>query len=212
MNLATLKTLIQNYTENAETTFVSELDNMIKQAEERILRMVTLPDFRKNQTGSLTSGSRFLSTPSDFLSSYSLAVTDGSSVKSYLLFKDVNFMDEAFPASQTGLPQYYGLFDRDTFVLGPTPNGNFAVEVHYRHKPESITAASSGTSWLGDNAENALLYGCLSEAYTFMKGEQDMQAQYEQRFQESIARLSNLGTGLDRQDSYRSGHLQREVM
>ena len=211
MNLATLKTLIQNYTENNETTFVLELDDMIKQAEERILRLVTLPDFRKNLTGVLTSGSKFLTTPPDFLASYSLLVTDGSGNKSYLLFKDVNFMDEAFPGGEPGLPKYYGLFDRDTFVVGPTPNGNFAIELHYRHKPESITAASSGQSWLGDNAENALLYGCLVEAYTFMKGEAALIGLYDHRFQESIARLSNLGSGLDRQDSYRSGHLQLEV-
>jgi len=203
MNLTKLKQLIQDYCDNSETVFVADLDDIIKQAEERILRLVTLPTFRRNMSGNTLSGNRFLSMPGDFLAPLSFSVTSGST-KSFLLLKDVNFLDEAFPAGETGLPRFYGLFDESTFVFGPVPDQNYAAELHYRYKPESITASSDGTSWLGDNAENTLLYASVVEAYTFMKGEADLLGLYQQRFDESIARLANLGSGLDTRDDYRN--------
>jgi len=203
MNLAKLKQLIQDYCDNSETVFVADLDEVIAQAEERILRLVTLPNFRRNVSGNTLAEKRFLTMPEDFLSPLSFSVTSGTT-KSFLLFKDVNFLDEAFPSAQTGLPRFYGLFDEKTFIFGPVPDQNYAAELHYRFKPQSITKASNGTSWLGDNAENALLYGCLVEAYTFMKGETDLLQLYQQRFEEAIGRLKNLGSGLDTHDDYRN--------
>ena len=153
----TLKQTIQDYLETTETTFVSNLPNIITQAEERILKEVQLPDFRKNVTGSLSSDNEYLSTPTDYLAIYSLAV-DNSGYE-YLLNKDVNFIREAYPVSTvTGVPKYYSLFNESTIIVAPTPSSSFDVELHYFYRPESITVAASGTSWLGDNAENALLY------------------------------------------------------
>jgi len=207
MNLTKLKQLIQDYCDNSETTFVADLDDIIKQAEERILRLVTIPDFRKNVSGNVLAANRFLDMPNDLLSVLSFSVTSDST-KSFMLQKDVNFLDEAFPASETGVPRFYGLFSDESFVLAPVPSSSFSSELHYRAKPESITAASSGQTWLGDNAENALFYGSVIEAYTFMKGEADLLQLYEGRFQESIERLRNLGSGLDARDDYRNGKLR----
>ncbi len=203
----TLKQAIQDYTQNSETTFVNNLSVIITQAEDRILKSVQLPDFRKNSTGTTTSGNQYLSTPSDFLSPYSLAV-DNTGYE-YLMFKDVNFVREAYPQSSTqGVPKYYALFTDASFILGPTPNGNYTAELHYFYKPESITVASSGTSWLGDNAESSLLYGCLVEAYTFMKGDPDMMQLYAGRYEDALAKLKALGEGYSTTDSYRSGSVR----
>ena len=200
----TLKSTIQDYLETTETTFVNNLGVIVSQAEDRILKTVQLPDFRKSTTGSMTSGISYLSTPSDFLSPYSLALNNSG--YEYLIFKDVNFIREAYPvAATTGVPKYYGLFNETSFILGPTPGSGYSVELHYFYKPESITTASAGTSWLGTNAESALLNASLVEAYTFLKGEPDLLQLYEGRYQEAIAQLQKLGEGFSTTDSYRSG-------
>lgn len=200
----TLKTAIQDYLQTTETSFVTNLPTFITQAEERILRTVQLPDFRKNVTGTLTSGDQYLAMPSDFLSQYSLAIDNTG--YDYLLFKDANFIRESFPSSTTqGVPKYYGIFDDANFIIGPTPNANFDVELHYLYKPASITTDPSGTSWLGDNAENALLYGSLIEAYVYLKGDPDMMSLYQSKFDESLAQLKILGEGFNTTDNYRSG-------
>ena len=204
----TLKQALQDYVESDETTFVTNLPNIITQAEDRILKDVQLPDFRKNVTGSLTSGNEYLSAPTDYLGFYSLAV-DNSGYE-YLLNKDVNFIREAYPVSTvTGVPKYYAVFDETTIIVAPTPNASFTVELHYFYKPESITVSSTGTSWLGDNAENALLYGCLVEAYTFLKGDTELLQLYVAQYGEAIGRLKNLGEGYGTTDSYRSGAVRQ---
>jgi|TARA_R110000824_G_scaffold74975_1_gene190423 hypothetical protein len=204
----TLKTAIQDYVDNTETTFVNNLDEMIRIVETRIFYAVQLPMFRRNVTGSLTSGGQYLSQPTDFIAALSFAVTSGNN-RTYLLPKDVNYINEAYPDStETGLPKYYGIFDDDFFIVGPTPDSGYATELHYAYQPESITVSASGTSWLGDNAEDALLYGCLVEAYTFMKGEPDLITNYTERFAAALQRLGNLGEARNRRDQYRNGALQ----
>lgn len=198
----TLKATIQDYVQSTETDFVANIDTIIKQAEDRILKSVQLPDFRINKTGTLTSGNQYLTMPSDFLAPYSLAVDDSG--YEYLIFKDVNFIREAYPSSSTtGTPKYYAIFDENTFILGPSPDDNFTVELHYFYKPASIV--DDGTSWLGTNAESVLLYGCLVEAYTFLKGEADLLQVYMARYQEALEDLKGLGEGYSTTDSYRSG-------
>ena len=204
----TLKTAIQDYTQNSETTFVNNLPIIIKQAEDRILKSIQLPDFRKNVTGTLTDGNQYLSTPSDFLAPYSLAIDNSGS--EYLVFKDVNFIRESYPVASTeGIPKYYAIFDSNTFIVGPTPNANLTAELHYFYKPQSITESSDGTSWLGTNAESSLLYGSLYEAYTFMKGEPDIMQLYATRYQEALKELKELGEGYDTTDNYRSGSVRQ---
>ena len=210
MNYSELNQAIQDYTENNETTFVSQIPTFVRQAEERINRAVQIPDLRRNQTGNLTASNRFLAQPSDFLSVFSLAVIDGSGDYEFLLPKDVNFIREAYPSvSTTGKPQYYGIFDDEAFILAPTPDDSYTVQLHYYYDPPSIVDA--GTSWLGDNAETALLYGSLIEAYTFMKGESDLINLYTARYNEAIAQLFNLGEGRNRMDSYRDGEPRARV-
>ena len=205
----TLKTAIQDYLETSDSTFVSSLPTIITQAEDRILKSVQLPDFRVNKTGTMTSGNPYLQTPSDFLAAYSMAV-DNSGYE-YLLFKDVNFVRALYPdEAATGVPKYYALFDDASFIVGPTPNANFTVELHYFYKPESITTAASGTSWLGTNAESTLLYGCLVEAYTFLKGDPDLMQLYMGRYDDALAKLKSLGEGYNTTDSYRSGAVRQE--
>jgi len=206
----TLKSAIQDYTDNTETTFVSNLTNIIVQAENRILKSVELPVLRNNQTASVTSGNSYLATPTDYLYPYSIAIIDSDSNYNYLLNKDVNFIREAFPASATtGVPKYYGQFDDDFFILAPTPNANFNCELHYFYMPQSITATSDGESWLGTNAPEVLLYASLVEAYTFMKGEPDIMGNYENRFKEALGRLTLESDSYNRKDAYRSG--QRRI-
>jgi len=210
MNYAELIASIKKYTENTETDFVAELPNIVKQAEDRIYHMVQLPMFRRSQSGTLTSSNRFLNTPTDFISVFSLAVVDASGDHAYLLNKDVNFMRQAYPsATTTGQPRYYALWDEDTFVLAPTPNASLTTELYYFYKPESIVTAS--TTWLGDEAESALLYGSLVEAYTFMKGESDLLQLYDNRYKEALVKLKELADGKNRQDSYRSGQVRVSV-
>ena len=204
MTYAELKSLVQNYLQNTETQFVSDLPKLIEQTEERILKTINLPVFRKNVSGTLTSGNQYLATPSDFLDNFSLSITN-SSEQSFLLFKDVNFIREAYPnASTTGIPKHYALFDDSTFIVGPTPNAAFTVELHYFYRPASITAGADGdTTWLSTNAKNALLYGTLLESYVYMKGDPDLMATYEKRFMEALVRLKNLGEGDNTVDTYR---------
>jgi len=204
MNYTELTQAIKDYTENTETTFVSQIPTFVRQAEERINRSVLVPELRKNVNANTTSSNRFLAVPSDFLAVFSLAVIDGSSNYHFILPKDVNFIREAYPATgTTGQPEYYAIFDSSNFILAPTPNSNYSVQLHYYYDPASIVTSS--TSWYGDNAESALLYGSLLEAYTFMKGEQDVLALYKARYEEAISQLYNLGKGLNRADSYRNG-------
>ena len=203
---ATLKTAIQNYTDNTETTFVATLDTFIKTVEDRILTSVDLEYFRKNATASMTSSNQYLAVPSDFLSSFSISIINSSS-KEFLLQKDVNFVQEFNPnSSTTGTPRYYARFDNSNFIVAPTPDANYVTEVHYYYRPTSLTSGSdSGTTWLSTNAPNALLYGCLVEAYTFMKGEQDVMAMYDKRFAESLSRLKDFGEARENADAFRRG-------
>ena len=201
-----LKTAIQDYTDNTETTFVNHLSDFIKGAEDRIFKNVDLELFRKNVTSSLTASDKFLTVPSDYLASFSLQITTSGS-EDILLQKDVNFLQEAFPTSaSTGVPRFYAVFDVNNFILAPTPNSNYAVELHYYYKPTSLTAgADSGTTWISTNAPFALLYGSLVEAYTYMKGEADMMQQYEKRFTDQLMRLKDLGEARENEDAYRAG-------
>ena len=205
----TLKSAIQDYTQNTETTFVNNLAVIITQAEQRIIKSVELPNFRKNVTGNLSAGNQYLATPSDYLYPYSLAIIIDSNY-SYLLNTDVSFIREAYPlVTTTGNPKHYAQFDDNTFIVGPTPNADLTAELHYFYIPQSISASSDGTSWLGTNAPELLLYGSLIEAYTFMKGEPDVMINYEKRFQEALQRLTLESDGYNRKDAYRDG--QRKI-
>ena len=217
MNYTELCANIQDYTENTFTA--DELATFTKQAEQRIYNTVQLPNLRKNVTGTTTSGNKYLACPTDFLAVYSLAVIDANNNYEYLLNKDVNFIRQAYPSTSSadyGTPAHYAIFgplstnvNELVFLLGPTPDANYSVELHYFYYPESIVTA--GTSWLGDNLDSALLNACLLEAITFMKGEQDMVALYNERYVQSIALLKNLGDGKDRMDAYRDGQVRIKV-
>tara|TARA_B100001057_G_scaffold47515_1_gene42325 strand:- start:159 stop:806 length:648 start_codon:yes stop_codon:yes gene_type:complete len=204
--LATLKTAIQDYTDNSETAFVTNLPNFIKAAEEKILKTVDLDYFRKNVTSAFTSSDKFLSVPSDYLASFSLQITTSGS-ESFLLQKDVNYIREYTPASTTtGVPKYYARFDENNFIVAPTPDSNYALELHYFYRPTSITAgADSGTTWVSTNAPFALLYGSLVEAYTFMKGEPDVIQSYNGLYTQYLERLKDLGEARENTDGYRVG-------
>jgi hypothetical protein len=202
-----------------------QINLFITQAEERIYNTVQIPALRKNVTGLTANGNKYLSCPDDFLSVFSMAVIDGSGNYEYLLNKDVNFIRAAYPnPSSTGLPQYYALFgpattsdvtpvitNELTFLLGPTPDSGYTVELHYYYYPTSITVSSSGRTWLGDNYSPALLYGAMVEAYIFLKGETDMMATYKGKYDEALAQLNRLGTGLERGDAYRDGQAKIKV-
>tara|TARA_B100001057_G_scaffold262343_1_gene262568 strand:- start:903 stop:1532 length:630 start_codon:yes stop_codon:yes gene_type:complete len=204
MNYTELTASIKEYTDNTENTFVNNIPNFVRQTEERIYRSILIPELRKNVTTSVTSSNRFLAKPTDFLAVFSIAVVDGSSNYSFLLPKDVNFIREAYPATATtGLPVYYSLFDGDNFLIAPTPDSGYTVQLHYYYDPPSIV--TSATSWLGDNAEATLLYGALVEAYTFMKGEADIISFYKTRYDEALEGLRQLADGRNKRDSYRNG-------
>ena len=230
MTYTELVNAIQAYTENVfPDTYLADgsvynstqqLNTFITQAETRIYNTVLIPALRKNVTSSLTSGNKYLSAPSDFLSVFSLAVIDADSNFEYLLNKDVNYLRAAYPkATDTGLPRYYALFGPTvtnnvpttelSFILAPTPDDAYGVEMHYYYYPESIVTA--GTSWLGDNYSPVLLYGSLVEAYIFSKGEADMMASYEKKYQEALQQLIRLGGGLERGDAYRDGQFKMKV-
>ncbi len=205
----TLKQAIQDYCESNETSFVNNMPTIIQQAEDKILKSIQIPDFIKNVSGTVASGNPYLIMPADFLTPYSMAI-DNSGYE-YLLFKDVNFIRQAYPSSSTqGAPKYYGLFSSQYFIVGPTPDANYDVELHYFHAPESITVSADGTSWLGTNAASTLLYGSLVEAYTYLKGDPDLMQLYTQRYQEALDKLGNLGEGYSTTDNYRSGAVRQQ--
>lgn len=225
---------IQAYTENtfpetylADGSTVStttQINTFIQQAEQRIYNTVQFPSLRKNVTGVTTGGNKYLSCPVDFLAVYSIAVETADG-QEFLLNKDVNFIRQAYPkATDTATPKYYALFgpattntvpatitDELTFILGPTPDDQYDVELHYYYYPESITVAADGRTWLGDNFDSVLLYGSLVEAYTFMKGEPDIITLYENKYKEALALAKRLGDGMERQDAYRSGQFRQAV-
>jgi hypothetical protein len=211
MNYAALSAAIQDYTQNYEQEFVANIPVFVKQAEQRIYNTVQFPSLRKNVTGNVTPNNKYLSCPIDFLSVYSMAVVDATGAYEYLLNKDVNFIRQAYPTpTDTGMPKYYALFGPTfsastelSFILGPTPNINYQVELHYFFYPESIV--TTNTTWLGDNFDTVLLYGSLVEAYTFMKGETDMMALYDGKYKEALMQARRLGDGLERSDAYRNG-------
>jgi len=198
----TLVQAIKDWTEYDEPTFNQNIDTFIRNCEERIVYAAQMEVFRKNVSGSCSASNQYLAAPSDFLSPYSLSVTVSGS-KVFLLNKDVEYVQEYNPSGTTGVPKYYALFDVDNFLLAPVPAASYAAELHYYYRPASIV--DTGTSWLGTNAEQAMLYGCLSEAYVYMKGEPDLQQKYENRFLESVSRLKNLGEGRENIDAYRDG-------
>ena len=208
---AELKTAIQDYTENTETTFVNNLDIFIKNTEERILKIAQLEVLRKNQGGNMTANNQYLTLPTDYLAPYSLSFTSGNN-KEFVLFKDVNFVQSFNPNGATaGAPRYYAQFDIDNFILGPTPDAAYAVELHYFYRPASLTSVGdNNTTWLSTNASVALLYGSLIEAYTFMKGEADLVQNYTQRFTEAMSRVKNFGESQEVTDAYRTGLILRE--
>jgi hypothetical protein len=212
MNYTQLVAQIQDYTENQFTTTV--INTFITQAEQRIYNTVQLPALRKNVTGTTTSGNKYLAIPAGWLATFSLAVINADNEYLYLLNKDVNFIRQSFPDTDTdfyGVPQYYAVFDNSAFILGPTPDANYNVELHYFYYPESITTVVGGQTWLGDNFDSVLLYGSLLEAYTYMKGEKDVLDNYRNRYDEAMLLLKQLADGKDRQDAYRSGQVRYPV-
>ena len=207
MNYAQLVQAICDYTEDYEQTFIDNIPIFVGNAEERIYNSVQLPALRKNVTGTMTTGNKYITLPNDWLATYSVARIDLDGSQEFLLNKDVNYIRAAFPdPNSNGAPTQYAIFDANTFIVGPTPDANYGVEMHYFYYPQSIVTA--GTSWLGDNFESVLLYGSLREAYQFMKGEPDMIANVDKLYNESLMLLKRLGDGLDRRDAYRSGQIR----
>jgi hypothetical protein len=225
MNYTQLTAAIGDYTQNFDQDFTDNIPVFVTQAEQRVYNTVQFPSLRKNVTGSTSTNNKYLSTPQDFLAPYSLAVIDATGAYEYLLNKDVNFIRQAYPTpTSTGIPKYYALFGPTTtndatpiitnelsLILGPTPDAVYSVELHYYYYPESITVAASGQTWLGDNFDSVLLYGSLVEANTFMKGEADMTALYNGKYNEALALAKRLGDGMERQDAYRSGQFRQQV-
>lgn len=211
MNYTQLVAEINSYTENQYQT--DDINTFIQQAEQRIYNTVQFPAIRKNMTGSTTAGNKYLTCPAGWLATFSLAVIDPATDEySYLLNKDVNFIRAAYPSpDDQGKPEYYALFDQNTFILGPTPDDDYTMELHFYYYPESIVTA--GTTWLGDNFDSALLYGALLEAATFLKesSDQDVIKVYQARYDEAMSLLKMLGDGKDRQDAYRSGQVRYPV-
>lgn len=225
MNYAELFETIKGYVENdfpdtswtgsdgsstVTLTSTEQINTFIEQTEQRVFNTVQLLDLRKNVTGNLTASNKYLSVPSDWLANFSLAVIDADGNYEYLLNKDVNFIRQAYPnPNDTGLPYCYAYFDENSYLIGPTPDASYQVELHYFYYPPSIVTA--GTSWLGDNFDSVLLYGSLLEAYTFMKGEQDVITGYQKRYDEAMGMLKQFGEGKNRQDMYRSGQVRYPV-
>jgi hypothetical protein len=207
----TLKTAIQDYTQNSETAFVSQLPRFILNAEERILKECQLDIYRRYATGSAATDTKFLTIPSDYLATLSLSVVNSSS-NEFLLYKHATFLQDYTPdPATTGTPKYYADWDETAFLLAPTPDQDYTMELHYFYRPASITTVSSGTTWLGDNAELAMLYGALVEAYTFMKGEDQLLNIYNGRYQEALQWMKNLGEGKQTRDQYRYDRVRRDV-
>jgi len=212
---------IRAYTENdfpdtagsGDMTSDEQIDLFIVEAEQRIFNTIQLLDLRKNSTGNCTPGVKYLATPTDWLANFSLAVIDPVTGEyEYLLNKDVNFLREAYSSpNDQGKPQFYAYFDKDSYILAPTPDLAYLMELHYFYYPESITTAPSGRTWLGDNFDSALLYGSLLEAYTFMKGEADVMAAYKARYDEAASLLKQLSEGKNREDNYRTRQVRYPV-
>ena len=219
MNYTELEAAICDYTQNFDQDFIDNIPVFVKQAEQRVYNTVQFPSLRKNVTGSTTANNKYLACPSDFLAVYSIAAIDAAGVYEYLLNKDVNFIRQAYPQpSDVALPKYYALFGPQsndakelTFILGPTPNAAYSIELHYYFYPESISTVVGGRTWLGDNFDSVLLYGSLVEAVTFMKGEADMVSLYNTKYTEALALAKRLGDGMERQDAYRSGQFRQAV-
>ena len=220
MNFTALRQAIEDYPENYETSFIANIPVFVQQAEQRIFNSIQFPSLRKNVTGTVTDGNKYLACPNDFLAPYSLAVVHTNGDYEYLLNKDVNLIRQAYPQpTDKAFPKYYALFgptvtgstvtNELSFILGPTPDATYTAELHYFYYPESIVTA--GTSWLGDNFDTVLLYGSLVEAYTYMKGETDMMQLYDAKYKEALALAKRLGDGLERQDAYRSGQVRIQV-
>jgi len=220
MNYTQLSAAIVAYTENTSTDFAAQIPVFVQQAEQRIYNSIQFPSLRKNVMGTTTNANKYLACPTDFLAVYSIAVINADGTYEYLLNKDVNFIRQAYPdPNAKAFPKYYALFgpavngstitNELTFILGPTPDANYNVELHYFYYPESIVTAN--TSWLGDNFDSVLLYGSLVEAYTYMKGEQDMMMYYQKKFDDALMQLNRLGTGLERGDAYRDGQAKIKV-
>jgi hypothetical protein len=206
-----LKQALQDYLETSETTFVNNLPLFIRMSEERILKNVQLSLFRKNATANATIGTQYLASPADFLAPFSLSYMGDNGDKTFAEFKDVSFVQEYTPdPSTTGAPKYYAQFDNDNFILSPTPDDNYVMELHYFYRPASLTAGpDSGTTWLSINAELTLFYGAMVEAYLFLKGDSDLMASYDKRFQESLVGLKMLGEAKQVTDEYRTGMVFR---
>ena len=229
MNYTELTAAICDYTQNFDTDFVDNIPVFVEQAEQRIYNSVQFPSIRKNQYSLITANTKYVSLPEDFLAVYSLALVTGvtganldTGTYEYLLNKDANFIRQAYPSpNDTGVPKYYALFgptilssaitNELSLIVGPTPDAAYYVELHYYYYPESITTASSGQTWLGDNFDTVLLYGALVEAYTYMKGEADIIGLYDGKYKEALALAKRLGDGMERQDAYRSGQYRQAV-
>ena len=209
MTYGELKTAVQDFVQSTETSFVNNLPLFIRLAEERIMKNVRLNLFQKNASGSTTAGNKYVAAPSDFLAPISLSLTIGGE-QTFLLLKNADYVQEYIRDSESGEPVYFGQYDVDNLILAPIPDSAYALEMHYLYRPNSLTAGGdSGTTWLSENAEVALLYGTLVEAYTYLKGDQDLMVLYSQRFAEALQRLKNLGEGLETTDEYRMGKLMR---
>jgi len=222
VNYTQLSAALVAYTENTSSDFAAQIPTFVQQAEQRIYNTVQFPSLRKNVTGSTSTNVKYLSCPNDFLAVYSMAVIDAAGTYEYLLNKDVNYIRQAYPdPTDAAIPKYYALFgptvtgstitNELSFILGPTPNTVYTIELHYYYYPESISVASSGQTWLGDNFDSVLLYGALVEAYTYMKGETDLMAFYNQKYMEALGLAKRLGDGMERQDAYRSGQYRQKV-
>jgi len=218
VDYSTLVKTIKSYVENdfpptldtSGLTTAEQLSTFVRQAEQRIYNSVQLLDLRKSVTGTVTAGNKYLTVPTDWLATFSIAVTDSDGAEQFLINKDVNFIRAAYPiATDTGLPQYYSFFDKDSFILAPTPDSNYTVELHYFYYPNSIV--DDGTSWLGNNFDSALLYGALLEANTFIKGEADVMAIYQARYEEAMNMIKQLAEGKNRQDMFRTQQVRYPV-
>jgi len=210
MNYAELSQAIQDYTENYETSFVDNIPYFVQQTEKRIYNAIQLPALRKNSVGTVTANNKYLSVPTDWLATFSMSVISAAGVQTFLIDKDVSYIRGAFPdPSATGVPTHYAQFDSGTFILGPTPDSAYQMELHYFYYPESIVTAS--TSWVGENFDPVLLYGSLVEAYIYMKGEPELLTKYQSMFDSAMIELKMLGDGKNRQDMYRSGQVSYPV-
>lgn len=207
---AQLLQLVQDELANTETSFVSNIPTFVRQAEQEIYRSVYIPALRKNSTASTTASDEYLSKPTDYIATSSFYVVNGSGDTVFLLPKDVNFIRAAYPSATTeGVPRFYASFSDDTFILGPTPDASYTVQLHYFYDPESIVTAS--TTWLGNNAQNALIFGTLIKAYTYMKGNPEKMAMYESQYRSALQNLGRIGDFREKRDSYRNNEPRIEV-